>query len=255
MPEQASKSTAFSYDRTWADLVALARAHTEIVLVIAGLFLLLPAFALGLYVKPPVPPAEVNAETLRAANEYIANNWHVLLATNVAKCFGEAAILAVLLNTRGQTVATSLSTALALLFPYVVLSLITNFAVFAGLIALIVPGIYLIGRLAVAGPAMFADREANPLNAIARSLSLTRNKGWRVVGLIILVMVVLFVLTSALSSVVTVLLALVVPASAQDAVNALIAALLSATISLVAVLLIAAIYRQLAGAPSPRSGT
>ena len=240
----------FSWDRTWSDLVAMLRAHTEIILVLGGLFLLLPAFALALYVPQPNLDGLDGPASFAALRSYLANNWAAMLAASVASRFGEAAILAVLLNANRQTVAQSLRVALALLFPYVVLVLITNLAVALGLLLFIVPGIYLFGRLAVAGPAMFAERETNPLNAIARSLSLTRGRGWRVAGLALLILVVAFIVTSALNSVFGVLLALVLPADAQAPVLALVTALLATAVSLIAILLAAAIYRQLVAGKS-----
>lgn len=239
----------FSWDRAWGDLAALTRAHAEIVLVVAGVFVLLPALVLGLYFQP-VPIKTVNAEALRAINAYFAANWLPLVLGSVAARMGEATILAVLLNTRKETVGQSVGLALKLLFPFVVLTLIVNFAVFAGLIVLLLPGIYLMGRLAVSGPAMVAEREGNPLNAIARSLALTRGNGWTIAALIILVFVVSWVATGAIKTALTVLLTLVVPAGAIAEVTALVSALLDTVATVISVLLVAVIYRQLAGAPT-----
>lgn len=234
----------FSWDRAWSDAVSMARAHIEILLVVAGLFMLLPAFAVVLYLPQP-PLKAFDDATMRAWNAYFASNWFPLLLANIVTWMGQATILALLLNSRRQMVSQSLRGAVTLLFPFAVLNLITELAVFAGGFALIVPGIYLFGRLAVAGPAMLAERTSNPLDAIARSLSLSRGKGWRIAGLVIFVWVVMSITTGALKSAIAVLLVLVVSTTAIVEVTALLSALLDASVSLVTVVLAAAIYRQL----------
>lgn len=236
----------FSWDRAWADVVSIARAHTEILLVLAGVFILLPAFAIGLYLKPAAITS-LDVEGVRALNAYFQQNWLVLLLSSVATRFGEATILVLLLDPRRPTVSQALSAALALLFPYILLNLITSFAIILGLIALLVPGVYLLGRLAVAGPAMIAEREPNPLNAVARSLALTRGRGWRITGLLILVLIMSTIVTGALKAGITVVLALVMPQAALVAVSALLSAVLGTAVAVVTVLLVAAIYRQLVG--------
>lgn len=236
----------FSWDRAWADVVALARAHAEFVLVLAGVFILLPTFALGLYIKP-FTLTSFDMEGLRAINAYFAQNWLVLLLTSVVTQFGQATILALLLDARRLTVSQALSAALVLLFPFILLNLITSLAVAAGFFALVIPAVYLTGRFAVAAPAMIAERESNPLNAIARSLALTKGRGWRIVGLIILIVVVTTIAFAAGKAGMTVVLSLIVPETARAAVAALVSALFDTVGVIVSVLLVAAIYRQLVG--------
>lgn len=238
----------FSWDRTWGDVVAMARAHLEVLLVVAGVFILLPGFAVALYVAQPVGRIETLAEATRVINAYFAANWLPLLLASVATRMGEATILAVLLNDRRQTVSQSLALAAKLLFPFVLLNLIMNFAFVAGLFIFIIPGVYLIGRLAVAAPAMIADRDSNPLGAIARSLALSRGKGWAITGLVVLVVAVAYIVNQAIRVVFKVLLVFVIPRAAITEVTALVAALLDASVTIVAIVLTAAIYRQLVGA-------
>ena len=68
----------------------------------------------------------------------------------------------------GGTVGGAILFALALLPVYSILLLLVNLAVGAGLMLLIVPGLYLWGRLLPAAPAMVAEERRNPIDALGR---------------------------------------------------------------------------------------
>src|SRR3546814_15301661 len=63
----------------------------------------------------------------------------------------------------------------------------TNIAVFGGLLLLLLPGLYLVGRLAVVAPAA-ADRAIyNPLEAIRASWVLSEKRGWSIFLFVLMV--------------------------------------------------------------------
>lgn len=240
----------FSYDRAWADIVAMARAHVEILLVLAGVFLLLPDFARAIFV--PSPKIEsFDWAAIETLNIYFRENGLALFLLGLPTLLGSAAILSMLLDPRKPTVGAALKVALVMLPSLVVLSWLTQFAILGGLFLLIVPGIYLLGRLAVAQAAAMAERQMNPLKAIARSFELTRGNGWRVAGISLLFAIVAAITARAIGAIIGIILSLIVPSAALVQVTALLSATLGAVTLLLMLLLAAAIYRQLV----PSNGT
>ena len=236
-----------SYDAVWADLVSMARTNASVLSVLAGVFLLLPNFAQLLFAPPPeFEHFDLNA--VKAMNDYIRENIVVLILCNLPVWLGSAAILALLLDPRRLTVGEALTGSLALLISVILLNWITQFAIYGGFVLLILPGIYLVGRLAAAAPAQMAERLRNPITALKRSLELTRGNGWRIAGLVLLIAVVATIFTAAINFVLGIVVTLLVPASALPASAALLRSVLGAATALLILLLGAAIYRQLAPA-------
>lgn len=236
-----------SYDAVWADLIAMARANMGILSILAGVFLLLPNFAQLLFAPPPqIERIDMNA--IKTLNDYIRDNFLVLLLCNLPVWLGSAAILALLLDPRRLTVGEALAGAATLLIGVILLDWFKQFAIYGGLFLLVLPGVYLVGRLAVAGAAQMAERLFNPFKAFARSFELTRSNGWRIAGLVVILWVCAAILTAAINFVIGIVLTLVMPLAALPAAAALLRSILGAATALLILLLGAAIYRQLAPA-------
>ncbi len=235
----------FSYDRTWADAMAMARANRAILLTVAGTFLFLPQFALALFA--PWPEFKVfDQQALGVLFGYFQTSWPAILAATVASRFGEAVVLLLLLDRARPTVGQSLTSAGSLLLTYLVATYLVSAAEVAGGFLFIVPGIYVMGRLFLAAPAMLAEHITNPVRAVERSWQLTRGRGFLIAGLILLVAIVATVAGSALAEAVTLLLALLIPPELIPLIRALIGSMLGMATSLIMLLLSAAAYRQLA---------
>lgn len=243
----------FSYDRAWADVVAMTRANAALLVTLAGAFLFLPSFALWLFSPLPEPPATGGSgnEGLRFLADYYRGNWPGLLLVTVVSSFGQAAILSLLLDRNRPTVAEAIAKAGRLLPMYLLLGVLTSLMMGFGFAALLVPGIYLLGRLAVAGPVMINDGVANPFEAIRRGWLETRGLGWRVAGLMLLVGIVGWIAFSAASSVLGVLAGLILPSEASAVVKAFADALGGAALALLIAVLTAAIFRELRGQAAP----
>lgn len=233
----------FSYDQAWADCVAIARAHTSLLLAITGVFILLPQFAQGLFVSPPEIDGFDQA-AIAAWNDYFSENFLSLFLLNLPVALGQAAILSLVLAPEKPTVGQALSNAAMLLLSIIILSLIVNLMVFGGFILFIVPGIYLLGRLSVAAAAQMAERITNPIVALQRSMALTAKNGFEIAGLMILIIVVGYIFAIAIGAVVGIILTLIVPSVAASAVISLLQATLAALTLLMLTILGAAIYAQ-----------
>lgn len=240
----------FSYSAIWDDTVRMMRSDSTFLLALAGVFLFLPALLIGYFL--PQPESAPTLEAMIADMEaYLAANWHWVLLANLANMIGAIAMLALLLGERGRTVGSAIGAALPLLPFYLIAAWASSLLIAIGFIFLILPGLYLYGRLAIVGPVVVAE-ERNPFRAIGRSFALTKGKGWAVLGLILIIAIVGLILTLVVTSLLGGLFVLVLSESLGGLIALIIEALTAAVFSTVLVVLYAAIYRALA-APAQAS--
>lgn len=235
----------FSYDRAGSDIAQMARANWAILLTVAGALVFLPDFARTLFIPGP-KITEFGFAALAAINAYFLANWLPIIAASLVMRWGEATLFVLLLDTARPTVADALMTGLRLLPLYFLTNALVTLIALLGFAALIVPGIYLVGRLTMATPAVVAERIGNPLRAVERSFALSRGNGWGIAGLVFLVAIVTGVVVGAVSAVLTVVAGLAAPAGALPAFKALIDGIASTSSALAMLMLAAAVYRQLA---------
>lgn len=232
-----------SYDAAWADLVAMARTNASVLAVMAGAFLLLPNFAELLFAPPP-DLRSFDWNGLRQMQDYYRENALVLILCNLPVWLGSAAILSLLLDPRRLTVGDALKSGLRLLPGVIILNWLTELLIVTGLLLLVVPGIYLVGRMMIAAPAQMAERIGNPLRAIGRSFALSAGNGWRIAGLVALIVIVAVIVASAVNAVFGILLNLVLPKDVLGTGLALLRSTIGAATALLVLLLGAALYRQ-----------
>ena len=235
----------FSYSEVWNEAVALIRANATFVLALAGVFLFLPVLLIAHFL--PVQQSEDFKELIRFYQEYFSANWHWLLIARLVSMVGEISILLLFLDARGRSVGTLIAAAVMLLPFYFLASLLSGIMVGIGFLLLIVPGLYLIGRVALVGPHIAATGERNPVAAITRSFELTKGNGWAVLGLLILV----WIAGAIIAAVIGALLGIVFIALAgQDAgafLTNIVNALTQAALEVVILALVAALYMRLRG--------
>jgi Membrane domain of glycerophosphoryl diester phosphodiesterase len=143
-------------------------------------------------------------------------------ALAIAACF--KAISAAYLGEHAG-VAESLRYAVARLLPLIVAYILVVIIVVLGLVALIIPGIWLAVKLSMVFPAVVFER-TGPFAAIGRSWALTKGNWWRVFGTLLVVFLITFVLQIVLAGVVGGLLA------AGDSVSELTAAIVLTLVNL-----------------------
>jgi len=239
----------FSYDAAWNDVVALWRAHGEFLAIITGLFLMVPDFTRNLFFPVPVITGFDEA-SLELIEKYFAANGTWLFLLNLPVLLGSAVILSLMVDARRPTVGQAIGLAFVMLPSIFVLNLLMQLTIVGGLLSFIVPGIYIIGRLAVASSWQMANRSMNPLRAVSQSFEMTRDYGWRVAGIIMIFAVTGAIAMRAIGSVLGILISFVIPKMSLAAVVAFLSAILSSTYALAMLLLAAAIYRQLAQRPA-----
>lgn len=241
-----SPTEPLSYSAIWDDAARMLRANAGLLTAIAGVFLFLPTLLVARYVPPPDAWATLT-EYFAAMQNYFERAWLWLLIGNLANMIGAIAIYLLLLAEPRVTVGGAVKRALPILPFYYLLTLLWNAAVALGLLALIVPGLYLLGRLSLAYPALVVETPSAPISALRRSWQLTAGRGWSVTGFIIVVALIVgligIAVTASLGAVALLLLE-------RDGLGGLMVTLLSALVQsgyeIVQVVLFAALYRALA---------
>jgi hypothetical protein len=236
----------FSYNAVWEDTGRLLKAHGPLLAAIAGVFVFLPTLLLGYFFPPPEPPATIEIrEYLRIMVDYFKDHslWFVLHSFVVMT--GTAAMLRLVFAPR-VTVAAAIMFGLVLLPAYSILTVMTNVIVLVGLILLVVPGLYLWGRVLPAGAAMVAEDRRNPIDALKRGFALTVGRGWAVVGLLLLVLVPGEILIWVIQQLTGILFILAAGQEVGKLLTAVVYCALNAIFAVVLTMLSAAIYRALA---------
>jgi hypothetical protein len=228
----------------------MLKSHGSLLLALAGVFFFLPALMTGYLL--PTPTSQ--ADPIGAMMDYYRENWLWLLIGSLVNSIGAIAIYLLLFDRKGGTVASAIAAALPIVPFYFLMSIIVSLAIGLGFVFLIIPGIYLLGRLATAGTVMVAEGRRSPLDAIGGSWRLTRGKGWAVAGMIILVAVAGLILSFAITAVLGSVFLLI---GDRDGLGGLLVLILSSALNaglyIVLIVLLAAIYRRLIPAESAAS--
>jgi hypothetical protein len=144
----------FDMGAAWDDSVQLLKSHTALIGTIAGVFFFLPALAVAWFGPVPIePPAGASVEQSMAAlqqtfRQMIPGQIIVALTTIV----GSAAILRLWLARSGISVGEALTFGLMFFPTLFAVQLLSGLAIGVGIILLIIPGLYLVGRLTLAAP-------------------------------------------------------------------------------------------------------
>lgn len=239
------KHAKFDGSQAWTDAMALLKGQREIVLTVAGFFMLLPS--LFLYaLRPFVPKGDTQATLLQEYVAWVATNLHWIALVGLFAALGRLTILILLLGPGRPSVGEALSAAARLLILFVAMTILIRLMLFAGSLLLILPALYLYGRLFLAEPSFVVDRAQNPVTGISRSFDLTRGNGWRIFLVAFIVYLGAMIFRLAVGSVVGVLGALAGGGGLAAFLNAFVDASVEAGVALILLLMSVAAHRQLA---------
>lgn len=232
---------------TWNDAMTMLRAHSELVLTVAGVFLFLPPLLFGWLVPPLTPDSSLGPEQNFAAMfDWYGANWAWLLLIAALASIGAVAILALLLTRNGLSVGEAIARGGRLFIPYVLVSIIAAILGGIGMIFLIIPGIWILMRLSVAQTIVAAEQDANPIRAIQRSWRLTRGHALRIFLFLLVVLIVALVAYIAIDAVSALIFGFLLPQGARLFLMLVVNSLLTALLTILFLACYAAIYRQLA---------
>lgn len=233
----------FSYSAIWDDAVRLLKLHGSLIVAVAGVFLLLPELLTSYFL--PMPRAKTIGQLIQLTAGYFTLNWPWLLAAGLVSAAGSITIL-LLLFSRGQTtVGGAIRGAMPLLIGYALASFVANAMIVAGSMLLAVPGLYLLGRLAPIGAVVVAEQRRNPVEALHRTVALTRGKGWAVCGFVVLVYLAGSLVVFATSRVIGALFLVAAGPQLGDLLSLILDAALAAALTTVTLVVYAAVYRRL----------
>lgn len=230
----------------------MLNGQREILLTIAGFFIMLPALLLSV-LRPFEPSGSGNAmarELLAWTNDNFL--WVVLVAALAA--LGRLAILVLLLSPERPTVGEALAAGGRLLLLFLVMDLLIGFMLLGGSFLFLLPAFYIFGRLFLAETAFVATRPRGPIAGIAASFEATRRNGWRIFLVSALVYIGGFIMTAALGSVLGVVGALLEGPGLSRVLGGLVEAAFGAAVSLILVLMSVSFWRQLADQGHVRGG-
>lgn len=238
---------SFDMGEAWKQVVAMFKGNREILLTVGGLFFFLPTLAFSLYAGlPPEPtPGATPQQFFPMFMEYYRQVAPALFIASIISMIGNLALWRLLLAPGGTSLGGALGTAAALFLSYLAASFLSGIALMIGFLLLIIPGLYLAGRLSLIGPVMAANDVKNPITAIQDSWNYTRNNGWAILGFMIVVGLVGGVAMMISGAIFGALFALILPASVANVANQVVQAFLSAGLSLIMLLVVTSIYRQL----------
>ena len=174
-----------------ADAWAMWRADRELLLGVAGPFWFLPSLALAMLVPPP-PVLPGNAEPgtreavlwAEALAQWMADQggWYVLAAAIGG--LGTVTLYVAYLDRTRPDLRDALRLGAATWPRYMLFSAAAGVTAMAGLLLWVVPGLYLLGRLLPAGPALVAERPLGAITAVGRGFAISRGAGWPLLALV-----------------------------------------------------------------------
>ncbi|MEJ6595480.1 hypothetical protein [Parasphingorhabdus sp.] len=237
-----------NYMQCWNGAMALLGAHKEAIIAIAGVFLFLPTLLFAQYVAQPVFTGDEDMNALVAIySAYFNENALPIMASNLIISFGGLSIYFSLAPSRNSTVAEDLASALKVFVIYLIANLLTGLVTLPGFILFIIPGLYLTARLILV-PALIADQgERNPIELLKRSWSLTKNNGFSILFLVLIIVVVGTIAIGALEAVTGVIASLATGGSGWPFVENLVASLTGTVFQLVLSVVIMSLYIELTG--------
>lgn len=239
-----------NYSQWWDDMVAIMRANASILIALAGAFILLPAIAANFFTTPfqPLADGATSAETLERYIAYYRANIGPQLFLLLFNTLGQLLAYTVLLDPRRPSVGDAFRLAAPLFLPLIVANILVNLMLGAGLLLLVIPFLYLIGRVMLAAPALVAERRSNPLAAIGRSFALTKGNGWRIFFFAFLIFVVALVVQLAVNGTLGTAIGLLPGAddraSLRNLLLAVLAALFAGIFFVLSTALWVALYRR-----------
>ncbi len=222
--------------RLWRDTVADTRALLPLVWPVAAAFVLLPDVLIDRF-GPALPktPAEMTPQLVLI----------LLVLPGLVSLVAQATVMRLALDRRrgtGRSVGEALGTALRAWPLLVAVQGLSALGVMPGLLLLIVPGLYIAGRLLAAVP--LALDGAGPVAAIERSWALSAGNGWRSIGFL-LILVGWFVLVSAAAGAVGAGVAALFGGTLGVLLASILDGAVGAVFAVISAVATATVYRQL----------
>ncbi len=232
----------------WNDVMQLFRANRELLLSVAGVFILLPSLAFAFFSPQPAAPADATFEVIyQNFQQFYSDNiiWIVLIG--LLNGFASIVMLVLMLDRTRPNVGEAMRRGLAIILPYYAMGVLSGVLTFLGSLAFVLPGIYIFVKLIVAGPVMVAERKHGITAPLRRSWALTKGNSGRILMFLVVVAVTGFFVYITSVTVFGLVIRLGMAGDMADTLTTLVDAVLSMLLTVLMVCIYAAIYRQIAG--------
>lgn len=186
------------YGELWNEAADLVRRNRTVVLALAGALYFLPNLLVAYFA--PMDPARPGVTFVQSVSLHVASNWPLILVGSLIEMLGTLTLFRLFLKPEGRTVGATIAASLILIPTMFAASFLSNMVIVLGLLLLILPGIYALGRLALVPAAIVAEERRNPFDAIGRGFALTRNAGFAVAGILIIVFILALIVDIAVSA-------------------------------------------------------
>ena len=274
----AADTMKFDMNACWARAVDLVRSNSQLLIVIAGMFLLLPSVAMYLLVPDielfadPTTSQEVLAERL---GEILGPMLGVGLISLMVQFAGYGAMVALMGDERptvGQALGIGLKTVPSLIAVMIAFMLMYMFGGFLialpislivgvagvpalGLIVIFPVLLYvfwLMARMSLVMPALILGGTLNPIKAIANSFRLTRESQWSVMIFWVVLGAVFIIISLLLTGITSLVAAVFGGGTISLLILGLANGLLGCASGIMICAIAVAMFTQLAG-PNPKA--
>ena len=234
------------YSSIWKDTQTQLATHREGVAAIAGVFLFLPDWVARLFSgQPDIEGANTPAAMIAAYQEFFADNWLLLLPSGLLGLFGAAALYVLLTRQDMATIGSALRQALILLPFYFLMQLIGGVATMLGLLLLVLPGLYIAGRLVPLASVTVAETRLGLTGILSRSWKMTEGNGWSIIFLALIVSLVSTLAAMVIGLIVGLICRLAAGPDGVPLIETGVDTALGAAIATIMISLSVAIYRHL----------
>lgn len=165
------------------DAWGMAKRDRDVLIGVSGALILVPAIAQEMFVTAPPPTPASGSDTaalqawIEAATIWSRQNDLLLFGLSLVAVFGALVLFLLYTDRTRPSVGAALSSGIAFLPRYVLLALCVALPVTIGTLLLLIPGLYLKGRLLPVGPIFVAERPLGVFAAWRRSFAMTRGNG------------------------------------------------------------------------------
>ena len=258
----------------WRNAMAMVKSNQDVLLAVAGIFFFFPNLAAALLV-PGMQAALVNEPDFnQAVAEVYADYWWLVLLITLAQAVGMLTLLALLRDGSEPTVGHAIKAGFAGLVPYflayvlfglgiaILFFLLVGIPAAAGIgvlaalgaIAAILLAIYIVVKISLTAAVVAIEKVRSPVKALRRSWDLTGGSSLRLFVFYALIAMA-YLVVSLFIGIILSGLNLVFGPDFGLVLEAIVASLIGAVITVIFVAVLAAVHRQLAEpTPEPVGG-
>lgn len=260
--------TRFDSNQAWKDATASVSANREVLLVLAGVFFLLPALAFALFFPQPEPAPGATPEQLMAAmSQFYTSAMPFVLVMSLIQAVGTLATLTLFTDRNRPTVGEAISIGVRGVLPYLGAQLLlgAGFGIIGGLLLavamatgakaiavviglmLVVALIYVALRTSLVAPVVAVDQIRNPIAALKRSWALTEGNAGKIMLFFFLLVLAFGIAMMVVMMIIGVVLALAAGSDLARTLSAVVSSFLTSVMTIYFIAALASIHRQLSG--------